>query len=754
MICYVTAFYDIDRSKWKKFKRTAEEYLDFFTPYITLFDKTKCGDDYMIIFMDEKHIDKLNAKIGTKQCNFHIIPINSTFMNQLHCWKTLEIEKENMNSMFFKTLVGDRISFPECYIPEYTLINHCKIDFINYAIENIDQSSSFFAWVDFGFFSKPQNIPKTLLDINKFNKDRINYTLINPITKQDEDIIYTLKHAPEKIGGFFFLGRKDVLKKYQLLYHQILDYYQNIVKICDDDQALVLCCYFKNPNLFAFNNTNFGWHLVFKVNEKIKTKQKVISFCLWGSKNMYKVGLLENIKLAKRFYPSWICYVYLHVYSVDLNFFQKLALFDNVKIIKKYEYKIRPKRFMLWRLEPLLDPNVELFISRDIDTRIQLREVLAVDEWIQSNKTLHIMRDHPQHYNRIMGGMFGLKCNSIVTNIQLEKLIEDFYSEKGEGEDDQNFILQQFYSLDKLIHDEVKKYETNECLSFPIKYEQNGHFVGCYIYEDDSIDLQTTFVLKSYLVHNLPKRMSNYTETLDFKLSFIASKINNIYIMHYSKLTDRKKNLMEQISYRMLDKYIKINWIQHFDRENISFDFIESSYRFDVRVLDRQLTIAEIANAIAHKFILKQILSNDEIALVFEDDCVFKEDFIHHLYYILTKLPSDWEVVCLGGPTTHNEYPAVALPNSIQMNFNSNQIVLFEPSTPAPCTVSSMLYRKSAVAKILNSIFINPRFFCPSDHTLWLCNMEQNVKMLWSQPFISYEGSKSDLFSTTLERGF
>jgi GR25 family glycosyltransferase involved in LPS biosynthesis len=46
-----------------------------------------------------------------------------------------------------------------------------------------------------------------------------------------------------------------------------------------------------------------------------------------------------------------------------------------------------------------------------------------------------------------------------------------------------------------------------------------------------------------------------------------------------------------------------------------------------VRVLDRILTLPEIANAIAHKFILQQIQANDEIALVFEDDCVLSEDW-------------------------------------------------------------------------------------------------------------------------------
>jgi hypothetical protein len=271
MICYVTAFLDINRNKWTNFTRTVEQYLDSFAPFISLFEKTKCDkDEWMVIFMDDKHIDTLYKKIGDKVCNFTIVPINYSFMNKLHCWSTLQTEKEIMNSTFFKTLVGRRIVFPESHIPEYTLINHSKIDFINYASENVRSHALYFAWVDFGFFSNLRNVPKHLLDIEKFDKERINFTLINPITDIDNDIIYTLQHAPEKIGGFFFLGRKDVLQKYRLLYHQVLHYYQNVMKLADDDQALNLACYFKNQDLFSFNKSNFGWHSVLINNQKQK----------------------------------------------------------------------------------------------------------------------------------------------------------------------------------------------------------------------------------------------------------------------------------------------------------------------------------------------------------------------------------------------------------------------------------------------------------------------------------------------------
>ena len=64
---------------------------------------------------------------------------------------------------------------------------------------------------------------------------------------------------------------------------------------------------------------------------------------------------------------------------------------------------------MMWRFEPIDDPEVEIIMSRDTDTRFTQREKLAVNEWLSTNKTFHIMRDHPHHNFCILGGMFGTK---------------------------------------------------------------------------------------------------------------------------------------------------------------------------------------------------------------------------------------------------------------------------------------------------------------------------------------------------------
>jgi len=51
-------------------------------------------------------------------------------------------------------------------------------------------------------------------------------------------------------------------------------------------------------------------------------------------------------------------------------------------------------------------------MSRDLDSRVTEREVAAVNEWLESNKTLHSMRDHPWHTVPIMGGGWGSKLDT------------------------------------------------------------------------------------------------------------------------------------------------------------------------------------------------------------------------------------------------------------------------------------------------------------------------------------------------------
>lgn len=738
MTCYITSYYDINREKWtNNFKRSFDDYLKTFEPFISLFNTDYCFDDEMIVFIDSKHYEQLQELINSKpKSNISVYQLNSEIMNELQMWKTLEKEREIMNLESFRKLLGERHIFPEHNYPEYTLINHSKIDIVCRAIDLNLSKHNIFAWVDFGFFAKDINIPNFLLDISNFNLDKITYSLINPIEKIDFNIEYTLLNAPEVIGGFFFLGSKEKMLEYQKLYHETLDYFQNTLQIADDDQHLVLQCINKNPDLFSFNTKIYGWHKVLKANQKKNIN--VISFCLWGNEKRYTVGLIENIKLASLFYPGWECWIYIHKPTVNENYINILKSFSNVKIFLKNDPYVRYTRFTLWRLEPIMNLSVKRFISRNTDAIISPREVLAVMDWIKSDKTLHIMRDHPHHYPKILGGMYGVKCSSFTNKFNWLLDIEQYFIENGENVNDQGYLektLYYLFSTDRIIHDEIKKYEGDECLNFSLPFERNGHFIGCNIYEDESTDPQTSGVLLDWLACNLPHRISNYNITILDALKFISTKIKKIYIIHYTKLAARKQNMIYELQRNFLDKFFKIYWVDNFDREN-------------------KESLPEIANGLAHIDAIEKIRdSNDEISIVLEDDTVFKQDFIHHLYYILNNLPQDFDSICLGGPSKLITVPCETLECSIKTHFNSNEIIFYKPTTPAPMTLSAMMHTRKAALKISSSKYFKP-FSSPSDHNMWVCNIDKKVSLYYAQPFITYEASKTDLFETSMDRGF
>ena len=101
---------------------------------------------------------------------------------------------------------------------------------------------------------------------------------------------------------------------------------------------------------------------------------------------------------------------------------------------------------MMWRFESIDDPEVEIMLSRDTDSRFLLREKLAVNEWLNSTNLFHIMRDHPHHNFVILGGMFGSK--KIPQLPSWSNVMKNFIQE-GDRNYDQNFLRDYIYPIIK-----------------------------------------------------------------------------------------------------------------------------------------------------------------------------------------------------------------------------------------------------------------------------------------------------------------
>jgi len=193
--------------------------------------------------------------------------------------------------------------------------------------------------------------------------------------------------------------------------------------------------------------------------------KKIISFCLWGDNPKYTIGALKNAFLAKQIYEGWICRFYVGR-STPPEITSVLEQLDNTEVIRMEEEG--NWEGMFWRFYAAGDPTVSVMLSRDTDCRLSYREKAAVDEWLQSDKDFHMMRDHGGHQCAIMGGMWGCR-NGILSHIK--DLIDA--CKKGDfWQVDQRFLENTIYPIIKdncFEHDEFFPERCKNQHPFPVE---------------------------------------------------------------------------------------------------------------------------------------------------------------------------------------------------------------------------------------------------------------------------------------------
>ena len=208
----------------------------------------------------------------------------------------------------------------------------------------------------------------------------------------------------------------------------------------------------------------------------IVQKKKIICMSLWGNLPFYNYGAYENALLAKTIYPGWICRFYYS--NIDNDILKLLSGLDNVELVNMGNNASNSLSNTFWRFLPAFTEKDIVFISRDTDSRFNIREKIAVDQWLNSQKDFHVMRDHPWHMSKIMAGMWG--CRNNILHPLLEKFnnhsTENFY-----GVDQQflNTVVYPFVLNNSMIHDITTRYPGENVYPFTPTHLYNS-FVGSY----------------------------------------------------------------------------------------------------------------------------------------------------------------------------------------------------------------------------------------------------------------------------------
>lgn len=137
--------------------------------------------------------------------------------------------------------------------------------------------------------------------------------------------------------------------------------------------------------------------------------KKVISFCLYGQKRKYCHGMIEAVISANLVYLDWEVWIYYSSSGTEKVPESVLRILKNLncRLVPYNPIHDQSTEGMFRRFEPILDKNVDYLISRDSDSRSTLDEKQMVEEWIESDKTVHSILDHECHHS-VMGGLFGL----------------------------------------------------------------------------------------------------------------------------------------------------------------------------------------------------------------------------------------------------------------------------------------------------------------------------------------------------------
>ena len=203
--------------------------------------------------------------------------------------------------------------------------------------------------------------------------------------------------------------------------------------------------------------------------------QNIIAFSLWGDQYMYLQGAIENLKIAPVLFADWRCRIY-HDASVPGDVIERLDGMGAQLILVSGALANLHGGF--WRFAVANDPTVERFIIRDADGRLNDRDATAVQAWVNSNQSFHVMRDHIYHTDLILAGMWGGFAGTLP---DLTTAGNALYGGQVSRWNDQLFLARVVWPLienDCLVHDSYYHHLFNAQPFPPSPVRSDHNFIG------------------------------------------------------------------------------------------------------------------------------------------------------------------------------------------------------------------------------------------------------------------------------------
>lgn len=221
-------------------------------------------------------------------------------------------------------------------------------------------------------------------------------------------------------------------------------------------------------------------------------------------------------------------------------------------------------------------------------------------------------------------------------------------------------------------------------------------------------------------------------------MAHINPQTMKIFIMHYTKLTNRKPHIIREFNKHNIHNY---EFVEVFDKEDIT--------ETDTKLFVENKSSSNISLFMKHFHTYKEIADKYDHALIFEDDVILSDNFMETLSKYLTQLPEEYDMLFIGDGCDLHIHPDMLVPEKYiyERGVHPTQ---WGGNGASRCSDSYIINKKCAIkmTKYLSTLKTKISD-CGIDW--WLNNIARHYqfKVYWAEPTIVTQGSQNGLFSQT-----
>lgn len=205
-----------------------------------------------------------------------------------------------------------------------------------------------------------------------------------------------------------------------------------------------------------------------------------------------------------------------------------------------------------------------------------------------------------------------------------------------------------------------------------------------------------------------------------------------IYIIHYSKLKERKIKCDEQF------KNYKINYIDETKLYPLNYNKYEfnKNLKYGLKDFDVRYNIKNFSILRQHLYAISLMKNN--YSIIFEDDVIIKDNFHEHLQKYLMELDTDFDFFFFGNGfgISHQDQDGIFL-----RDINKKVLV--------KCMDSYIISKKCSKI-IFEYIDKIDKIDKPIDYFFEDIIRKNNLKVYWCEPCITNQGSQIGIYKSSL----